>query len=97
MATLTVGDLESLLGRLGMNLPVPEFPGVNIQNNPLDIVRSYLADILCGLTSCNRDVAFHSIQPASGIADGDVAIRLPIIKHTADYDEFGLDLKKKVR
>jgi arginyl-tRNA synthetase len=96
MGTLSVADLDALLGGLGLNVPIPQFPAADIQNKPLDIARSYLADIVCGLVSCDRDVAFNSIQPTNSITGGDLAIRLPKLSHTTDYDDFALELKKKV-
>jgi arginyl-tRNA synthetase len=96
MDTLSVTNLGVLLEGLGLNA-IPHFTAADIQNNPLDIARCYLADIISGLVSCNRDVAFDSIQSTNGITDGDLAIKLPKLSHTANYDDFADDLKKKVR
>ena len=96
MATVSVADLEVLLGGLDVNVPVPQFAAADILNNPLDVARCYLADTVCSLVSCSRDTAFNSVQPANGIADSDLAIRLPMIGHNMNYADFGLDLKMKV-
>jgi hypothetical protein len=96
MATMSIADLEALLGGLDVNVPVPQFAAADILNNPLDVARCYLADIICSLVLCSRDTALKCIQPANGVADGDLAIRLPMIEHKTNYEDFGLDLKKKV-
>jgi hypothetical protein len=58
MTTLTIADLEAFLGGLGLNMPIPHFSAANVLNKPLDIGRSYFADILCSLIDCDAKAAY---------------------------------------
>lgn len=97
MSTLTAADLDSLLATIGLKTPIPDFPGADVLNKPLDIARSYLADSLSGYVECDPQVAYNSIQWPNNIYNGDLAVILPKIKPGVDSDELAFDLMKKVR
>ncbi len=62
MSTASLDELQKLLGGLGLDEKVPEFPLADVTRSPLDIFHSYLADIVARLTGCEADVAFQSVQ-----------------------------------
>lgn len=79
MSTLSHEGLESLLGSVGMKTPIPHFEGTDVLNNPLDISRCYLADILHGIVKGEAGSALGAIQlPATvDFFVGDLSIILP--------------------
>jgi arginyl-tRNA synthetase len=96
MATLTITGLEELLGGLGLKVPVPHFPTADILNKPLDIGRSYLADILCSLVECNAAGAYNSISWPGDIYNGDLAVILPKLSHGSAAKDLALEVTKRV-
>jgi arginyl-tRNA synthetase len=96
MSTLTVDGLEALLSGLGLDIPIPSFPESGVLNKPLDISRSYFADILCSLLQCDPDVAYSSIQWPGDIFSGDLTVILPKLNHNGDADVIALDLMQRV-
>ena len=95
MTTLTIADLEALLGVLGLNMPIPHLSAANVLNKPLDIGRSYFADILCSLIDCDAKTAYNSIQWPGHISNGDFAIILPKLSRGANPN-LGKDLMNRV-
>lgn len=80
MATCTVNGLTDLLGKAGLDTPVPDFPGGDIVHNPQDIFRAYLADTLQKLVQCDRVVAYDAIQSSNVTGMGDLIIVSPRLK-----------------
>lgn len=80
MATCTVNGLQDLLGKVGLDTPVPEFPGGDIVHNPQDIFRAYLADTLQKLVEVDRVVAYDAIQPSNMTGMGDLVIVSPRLR-----------------
>jgi hypothetical protein len=68
MATLSSDGLQALLGGVGVESPIPSFPLADIQNSPMGIYLSYLAEILVQLTECVPQVAYESIQWPNDLA-----------------------------
>jgi arginyl-tRNA synthetase len=60
MATLDLGGLATKLEELGLG-PIPQFSEAHVLNKPLDIARSYLADILRSLVGCDPITAYNFI------------------------------------
>lgn len=96
MTTLTVEGLEALLGKLGLTTPIPAFKSADVQNKPLDIGRSYLADIVGGLAKSDPETAYKSIHWPNNIFNGDLAVILPRLSHGADSTVLGFDLTQQV-
>jgi arginyl-tRNA synthetase len=96
MATLSLSGLESLLGGLGLEIPIPQFSAANVLNKPLDICRSYLADILRSLVEGDPVIAYNSIQWPNNIFNGDLVVILPRLSHGADPNALAFDLIEKV-
>jgi arginyl-tRNA synthetase len=92
MSTLDLPGLEVRLEALGVG-PIPQFSGAHVLNNPLDIGRSYLADILGKLVGCDPIIAYNSIQ--SPIFNGDLAVPLPKLFRGLDWNAFR-DVIKRV-
>ncbi|KAF7553773.1 hypothetical protein G7Z17_g3370 [Cylindrodendrum hubeiense] len=80
MATCTVNGLQDLLGKAGLDTPVPDFPGGDIVHNPQDIFRAYLADTLQKLVEVDRAVAYDAIQPSNMTGMGDLVIVSPRLR-----------------
>ncbi|KAF3397012.1 Arginine--tRNA ligase, cytoplasmic [Talaromyces pinophilus] len=95
MTTSTVTDLEALLAQLGVKVPIPQFPAADVLKRPLDIGRSYLADIFCSLLECDPDVAYKSIHWPNDISSGDLAVILPKLSQGGDSNAVGFDLINK--
>ena len=96
MATLTLAGLEALLGGLGLKIPLPHFLAADVLTRPLDIGRTYFADILCSLVECDAANVYSSIQWPGDIYNGDLAVVLPKLSHGAVSDDFAFDLMKRV-
>lgn len=97
MATLTLSDLEQRLEALGLKTPVPRFEETaDVLQNPLDIARAYLADIVRGLADCSEDTAYKSIQWPNNIYNGDLAVILPRLAQKGDHKKLGFDIVQRV-
>jgi arginyl-tRNA synthetase len=96
MTTLDLSGLTTKLEGLGLG-PIPEFAEARVLNNPLDIVSSYLAEILSSLTECDALTAFKCIHWPNDIFLSDLTVPLPQLKHGADPDALAVDLMKRVR
>jgi arginyl-tRNA synthetase len=105
MTTLTIAELEKLLARLGLKVPIPAFEAADILNKPLDIGRCYFADILRSLVNddpekkytCEFKNAYSSILSPGDIFYGDLAVILPRLCHGSKADLLGVDLITRVR
>lgn len=96
ITTRIIDGLEALLRVQGLNVPIPPFPSADVLNIPLDIGRSYFADILCSLIGCDAATAYNSIQLPNSIDNGDLAVILPRISQGADSGELGFKIKQNV-
>ncbi|KIX03973.1 arginine-tRNA ligase [Rhinocladiella mackenziei CBS 650.93] len=94
MTTLDLGGLTSRLGDLGLG-PIPDFPEPHMLNKPLDIGRSYLADILRNLVQCDLPTAYNCIQWPNDIFTADLTVPLPRLNHGADPTAFAMDLMER--
>ena len=45
-ADTTLAELETLLGHLGLETPVPQLDAANVLAKPVDIYRAYLASLV---------------------------------------------------
>lgn len=95
MATDTIQGLEGLLQSLSLDGPVPAFPAADILNKPVDIARSYVAQILVDAFQCSEELAWDVIQPAND-EKGDLVVVLPRLKKLKD-DLSPQELANKVR
>ena len=96
MATLTLTDLTACLESLGLKIPLPTFSVARVMTRPLDIGRTYLAEILCSLVSCTPEKAYDSLQWPGDIYNGDLAVVLPKLCPGADSKALALELMTKV-
>jgi hypothetical protein len=96
MATLDLSGLASKLEGLGLG-PIPQFSDARVLDKPLDIGRSYLADILRSLIDCDPITAYNSIQWPNDIFTADLTVPLPKLSHGADPTAFAIDLMQRVR
>jgi hypothetical protein len=96
MATLDLSGLATRLEGLGLG-PIPQFSEAHVLNKPLDIGRSYLADILRSLIDCDPITAYNSIQWPNDIFTADLTVPLPKLSHSADTTAFAIDLMDRVR
>ncbi|EXA51765.1 arginyl-tRNA synthetase [Fusarium oxysporum f. sp. raphani 54005] len=78
--TCSVTGIENLLGKAGLDTPIPEYPGADIVHNPQDIFRVYLADTLQKLVNCDRLVAYDAIQTSNITGMGDLVIVAPKLR-----------------
>ncbi|KAF1998071.1 arginyl-tRNA synthetase [Amniculicola lignicola CBS 123094] len=77
MATLSLSDLEDLLGKLELSSPIPPHATADVLNKPIDVCRSYLANALCKSIECDPTAAYNSIQLSSNPLHGDFTVVLP--------------------
>lgn len=88
-------DLNDRLELLSLT-PVPPVKSVHVLSNPLDIYRAYLAEILAGITGCDLETTYQSIQWPNNIFNGDLAVILPKIRPGAKANEVAFELMQKV-
>ena len=96
MGTLSINGLQILLDGVGAASPIPSFPSADIQNSPLDIYVSYLAEIIAQLTGCEPQVAYESILWPDDFCDLVVVVPRLRLKDV-DPLELAVELNKKVR
>lgn len=89
-------SLEQSLGSLDLGVPIPHVEGAEVLANPLDIYRTYLAQILVAALDCNIEVAYKSIQWPNNIFNGDLAVILPKLRPGAKADAVAVELMQKV-
>ncbi|KAJ0160186.1 Arginine--tRNA ligase, cytoplasmic [Colletotrichum tanaceti] len=80
MATLSIAGLQTSLERLSLDTPLPSFPVADVLVRPLDIFRSYIAQIVAEAAQCDPAVAYEAIQSTAAISMGDLAVILPRLK-----------------
>jgi arginyl-tRNA synthetase len=99
MTTLTLPELEVLLGRLGLQVPIPPIEAADVLNKPLDIGRCYYADILRSLVNGEVELknAYKSILSPGDVNNGDLVVILPKLQPGCKAQVFGVDLIKMVR
>ncbi|RKL45900.1 Arginine--tRNA ligase, cytoplasmic [Fusarium proliferatum] len=89
--------IETLLGKVGLDTPVPDFPDADIVHNPQDIFRVYLADTLQKLVNCDRLVAYDAIQTSNITGMGDLIIVAPRLRlKGVKPEELAKDLLQKL-
>jgi arginyl-tRNA synthetase len=96
MTTQTISGLEALLSGLKLKIPIPPFPASDVLNKPLDIGRSYLADILTSIVECDLVTACKSIQLPNNIYSGDFTVILPKLSHGGDFNALAIKIIQKV-
>ena len=96
MTTLTISELENILAGLDLSVPIPNVSNADVLNKPLDLARSYLADILSSLAGCDLDTAYESIKWPNDIYKGDVQVILPKLRPKSNAAELAFDLKNRV-
>ncbi|KAH9203701.1 arginyl-tRNA synthetase [Leptodontidium sp. 2 PMI_412] len=94
MTTLDQGGLVTRLEELGLG-PIPEFAEAHVLKKPLDIGRSYLADILRSLVECDPILAYSSIQWPNDIFTADLTVPLPKLSRGSDPKSLGIDLRQR--
>lgn len=88
--------LEHNLGSLDLSVPTVE-PGLpDIQSNPLNLLRTYLAHILADITGCDVDAAYKSIQWPNNIFSGDLAVIIPKLRPGVKAETVAFELMEKV-
>lgn len=88
--------LSRSLGSLNLTVPIPEVKDAELLANPLDVYRTYLAEILTKAVGSDIDAAYKSIQWPNNISNGDLAVILPKLRPGAKADEIAAELMKKV-
>ncbi|CVK84655.1 related to arginyl-tRNA synthetase, cytosolic [Fusarium mangiferae] len=78
--TCSVSGIESLLGKAGLDTPIPEYPGADVVHNPQDIFRAYLADIIQKLLGCDKQIAYDAIQTSNITGMGDLIVVAPKLR-----------------
>ena len=89
--------LENVLSALNLNVPMPEVNNAEVLANPLDVYRTYLAEVLADAVGCDINVAHKSIQWPNNIFNGDLAVILPKLQPGTKAEEVAVGLMKKVR
>lgn len=96
MATRSADGLQALLGSVGADGPVPQFPLADVLTSPMTIYLSYLSDILVRLTGCEPEHAYDSIQWPNDV--GDLVVVVPRLKlKDSNSNDLAIELQKTVR
>ena len=89
--------LETRLGSLGLDAPLPEIPVVDVLTRPLDIYRAHLASLLAATLGCDVMVAYAAIMSTTDITLGDLSVVLPRLRlQAADLNSLAIDVTSKV-
>ncbi|KIX09864.1 arginine-tRNA ligase [Rhinocladiella mackenziei CBS 650.93] len=94
MSTRTANGLQGLLGGLGIERPTPSLKVADIQNNPMDLFASYLADDLSQLTKCSSEEAYGSIHWPNELGDLVVAVA-KLQLHDIPPGDLATDLRER--
>jgi arginyl-tRNA synthetase len=98
VTTCSVSGIENLLGKAGLDTPIPEYPGADIVHNPQDIFRVYLADTIQKLTNCDRLIAYDAIQTSNVTGMGDLVVVAPRLRlKDVNNEDLAKDLLQNVR
>lgn len=89
--------LETRLGSLGLDTPLPEISVVDVLTRPLDIYRAHLASLLAAALDCDISVAYAAIASSTDITLGDLSVVLPRLRlQTADLANLAVDVTSKL-
>lgn len=96
--TCSVSGIESLLGKAGLDTPIPEYPGADVVHNPQDIFRAYLADTIQKLLGCDKQIAYDAIQTSNITGMGDLIVVAPKLRlRDTRPEDLVIDLAGRVR
>ncbi|KAF2182079.1 Nucleotidylyl transferase [Zopfia rhizophila CBS 207.26] len=95
MATPSTSELEHSLEGLNLNTPIPDFASANVLNQPLDIFRSYFADILRTILDSDPAATYNAIQLSNNPIHGDLTVVLPRLHLSAKPAELAEDICQK--
>ncbi|MCJ1363068.1 hypothetical protein MMC16_002174 [Acarospora aff. strigata] len=70
-------DLMTHLSNLGITSTLPQYTQSNPLLNPIDVYRSYLTEILVGVTGVNAETVFPTLQWARTLDRGDLVLAVP--------------------
>jgi arginyl-tRNA synthetase len=87
--------LERNVAALGLEAPAAH-ASAQIFTNPLDLFRSYLAEILVNIAECSDSDARKAIQWPNNVFNGDLAVVLPRLKPGAKADKLAVEIMEKV-
>lgn len=96
MATPSTSHLEHSLKALSLDTPIPHFTPANVLNQPLDIFRSYFADILRTILGSDSDTTYNAVQLSNNPIHGDLTVVLPRLHLSAEPAETANDICQKV-
>lgn len=95
MATLSIEGLQALFKSIDPNEDLQQSALADVQNSPMDIYLSYLANKLVTLTGCDPQHAYDAIQWPNDMGDLVVVIPRLRLKDIAPVD-LALDLQASV-
>jgi arginyl-tRNA synthetase len=88
--------LEQSLGSLSLSTPIPHIDAAEVLANPLDVCRTYLAQILAEIAGCDIGTAYTSIQWPNNISNGDLSVTIPKLRPGCKPVELLAELVNKV-
>lgn len=97
MSTLNQAGLRQLLENLSITAPTSDITDATVLNNPLDLCRTTLAELLSGLIECDVQTAYKSIQWPNNIFNGDLSVTVPKLCPGRKPAELSSQLVDKVR
>lgn len=97
MNTLKMEGLQVQLKSLGITSPVPNYANSQVLQNPTDIYRSYLADLLTPLIGAEHQLIYDSLQRTNNLAYGDLVLVVPKLRlKGVKPTDYALELESKV-
>lgn len=97
MATDSVAGLHDTLLRLSLDQSETALNDSHVLDNPLDLCRSLLAQLLANILECEPQDAYRCIQWPNNLFNGDLTVTLPKLRPGIKPSDFAPDLMKKVR
>jgi hypothetical protein len=92
---IAMESLERNVAALGLGAPATHTSSQTF-TNPLDLFRSYLAEILVDIADCSDSDARKAIQWPNNVFNGDLAVVLPRLKPGVKADKLAVDIMEKV-
>lgn len=92
MSTLKIEGLAGVLEELSLSNTPPTLAALDTLNNPLDVLRTVLADVLVSLIQCDAANAYKALQWPNDIYNGDLSVTLPRLQPGCKPKELSSEL-----
>ncbi|OLL26307.1 Arginine--tRNA ligase, cytoplasmic [Neolecta irregularis DAH-3] len=89
-------DLSRRLGALGITEKIKPFSDCNLEGNPIDIFKSYIADQLSQISGSDPNTILDALETPLKPENGDLIIPIPKLKLKGNPNNFATQWSEKV-